>query len=115
MTDAKQKPRAGLIWRAESSGSVLKVRFEGALDIAVLTECVTGLADPLAGPERAVEFDMSALTFADSSALRFMLDTKQQCEEAEKRFVLTGVSRPLARLLEVSGLADWFETDTKRV
>ncbi len=115
MTDAKQKPRAGLVWRAEADGPVLKVRFEGALDIAVLTECVTGLAEPLSGPERAVEFEVSALNFADSSALRFLLDTKQQCEESGKRFVLTGESRALSRLLEVSGLTEWFETDPKRV
>jgi anti-anti-sigma factor len=111
MTDSKQKAAPGLIWHAEAVGSTLSVQFSGALDVAVLTECVRGLADPLSGPERTVSFDVSELNFADSSALRFLLDTKQQCEASGKRFVLKGDSRALSRLLEVSGLTDWFATE----
>ena len=108
LSKQQQQPVPPLTWRAAADGSTLTVRFSGALDIAVLTECVTGLAEPLAGPERTVEFDVSELTFADSSALRFLLDTKQQCEAESKAFRLVGESRALDRLLEVSGLSDWF-------
>ena len=111
--DGKARTPA-LVWRAEAIGSTLTVHFTGALDITVLNECVIGLADPLAGPEAVVEFDVSELTFADSSALRFLLDTKQQCEDAGKRFVLMGDSRVLSRLLEVSGLTDHFDTERER-
>jgi len=111
MNGAREKPGPTLSWRAEAIGSTLNVRFAGALDIAVLTECITGLAEPLAGPEATVEFDVSELTFADSSALRFLLDTKQTCEATGKRFVVVGESRALERLLEVSGLSDHFCMD----
>jgi anti-sigma B factor antagonist len=113
MTGAKEQAAPTLVWRAESLGSTLKVHFTGALDIAVLTECVTGLDEPLAGPERTVEFDVTDLNFADSSALRFLLDTKHRCDAAGKRFVLAGRSGALSRLLEVSGLNDVFERDAR--
>ncbi len=109
--EAKQKPRPALVWHAEAVGSTLNVEFSGALDVAVLTECVHGLAEPLGGPERKVAFDVSELTFADSSALRFLLDTKERCESSGKRFVLKGDSRALSRLLEVSGLSEQFVTE----
>jgi anti-anti-sigma factor len=115
MTDSKQQSRPSFFWRAEAIGPKLTVRFAGALDIAVLTECVTGLAEPLAGPESTVEFDAVELSFADSSALRFLLDTKQQCEAAGKEFVLAGRSRALSRLLEVSGLTEMFATNDGHV
>jgi len=115
MTGAREMPSPSLVWRAEAVGSKLNVRFAGALDIAVLTECVTALAEPLAGPEMTVEFDVGELTFADSSALRFLLDTKQACEAAGKRFVLVGESRALERLLEVSGLSDHFSVEGQSV
>jgi len=115
MTEAKEQVRPNLVWRAESAGATLTVRFAGALDIAVLTECVTGLAEPLSGPETTVEFDVSELTFADSSALRFLLDTKQTCEATGKRFLLVGESRALSRLLEVSGLTEQFTARDKDV
>lgn len=113
MTDAKDRV-SPLVWQAQANGRTLTVCFEGALDIAVLNECVIGLAEPLAGPEGTIEFDVSGLTFADSTALRFLLDTKQQCEGAGKRFVVTGDSPALSRVLEVSGLAEWFESESTR-
>ena len=95
MSEAKQQVNAAFLWHAEAIGPKLVVRFSGRLDVSVLNECVMGLAEPLAGPESIVEFDVAELTFADSTAMRFLLDSKQLCQDAGKRFVLRGDSRGL--------------------
>lgn len=99
----------GLSWSARSDGAVLTVSFIGDLDMAVVGECAAGLEEPLAGAERVIVIDLSRLAFADSTALRFLIDTKRLMEMKGKRLLLGGTSPAVTRLLEASKLTTWFD------
>jgi anti-anti-sigma factor len=96
-------------WIAEESDSTLFVRFKGELDLAVVDECAAGLDEPLMGPEASVVLDLGQLTFADSTGLRFLIDTKRRAESRGKRLLLSEVSEPMLKLFDVTGLTSWFE------
>ena len=95
-------------WQARVDGPVLKIRFEGDLDLSVFDECEAALEQPLAGPERTVLLDLSGLTFIDSTGLRVLIHIKQTTDVAGKRLLLSGVPGVVARVLEVSGVTSWF-------
>jgi anti-anti-sigma factor len=107
--DVRRDEEPGFSWLAEESGSMLSVSFRGALDLAVIDECRDGLEEPLAGPEQVILLDLGELTFADSTGLRFLIDTKRRTEAAGKRLLLGRVSPPVLKLLEMAGLTSWFE------
>ncbi len=96
-------------WIAEEKDETLVVRFRGELDLAVVDECAAGLEEPLNGPEQDIVLDLGELTFADSTGLRFLIDTKRRVESHGKRLVLSGVSEPMLKLFDVTGLTSWFD------
>ena len=96
-------------WTAEETGSTLVVRFKGELDLAVVDECAAGLEEPLEGPEQSIVLDLGDLTFADSTGLRFLIDTKRRAEARGKALLLSNVSDPMLKLFDVTGLTAWFD------
>ncbi|MCF3179956.1 anti-sigma factor antagonist [Streptomyces polychromogenes] len=60
---------------------------------AALAACRTGL-----------DIDLAGVTFCDSSGLHVLLDVDQLAVQAGKTLVLTALSRPVARLLHMSGV-----------
>jgi anti-anti-sigma factor len=107
--DAVRDVPSGLSWRAEpDGGSRLEVRFCGELDLAVIDECAAGLCEPLAGAERTIVFDLDELSFADSTGLRFLIDTKRNLEAMGKRLLLARVPVGVLKLFELAGLTNWF-------
>lgn len=99
----------GFSWIAEETGPTLLVRFKGELDLAVVDECAAGLEEPLDGPEESIVLDLGDLTFADSTGLRFLIDTKRRAESRGKRLLLSRVSGPMLKLFDVTGLTSWFD------
>ena len=99
----------GFSWIAEETGPMLVVRFKGELDLAVVDECAAGLEEPLDGPEESIMLDLGDLTFADSTGLRFLIDTKRRAESRGKRLLLSRVSDPMLKLFDVTGLTSWFD------
>src|SRR5919202_189512 len=59
-----------------------------------------------AGP---LVFDLSAVTFVDSSGLRELLRARMECDRRGGRLVLAGVPRTVARLLDLTGTTTMFE------
>jgi anti-sigma B factor antagonist len=49
--------------------------------------------------------DMAKVDFMDSSGLRVIIELHQRAEQASRRLFLRSPSQPVARLIEVSGLA----------
>jgi len=96
-------------WIAEEFGSMLSLSFRGALDLAVIDECAAGLEEPLNGSEQTILLDLSELEFADSTGLRFLIDTKRKTEASGKKLVIGRVSPPVLKLFEMAGLTSFFE------
>jgi anti-anti-sigma factor len=108
--DAARDDPVGLTWHARSNGdSRLDVTFCGALDLSVIEESAAGLQEPLEGAEQTIVFDLGELSFADSTGLRFLIDTKRRAEALGKRLLLGPVSAPVLKLFELSGLTNWFD------
>jgi len=67
--------------------------------------------DPLPGSSADVVIDLSAVGFVDSSGLRVLVEAHQRAEAEQRRLVLSGSSRPVRRLLEISGLMDYLNVE----
>ncbi|MEW2417032.1 STAS domain-containing protein [Streptomyces sp. NPDC046866] len=50
--------------------------------------------------------DLSEVTFCDTTGLHVMLDVDRPARQAGTSLVLTALSRPVARLLRLSGVQD---------
>lgn len=65
----------------------------------------------LAALDRPLRLDLAAVTFMDSSGLRVLIDTHQRTADTEHPLTLVRPSRPVTRLLEISGLTDHVHID----
>jgi anti-sigma B factor antagonist len=92
-----------------TSSSGLQLRGEiDAHSVAVLARHL----DPLPGTSVDVVIDLSAVGFVDSSGLRVLVEAHQRAEAEKRRLVLSGSSRPVLRLLEISGLMEYLNVET---
>jgi anti-sigma B factor antagonist len=62
----------------------------------------------------ALVIDLRDVTFIDSSALRELLNARESAARDGRRIVLSGVPATVARLLEMTGTAELFETAPTR-
>ena len=60
---------------------------------------------PLPG-EGDIDLDMAGVDFMDSSGLRVLIDVHQRAESEGRRLVIRRPSNTVARLIEISGLAN---------
>lgn len=95
-------------WSLEDSASTRTIRLHGELDLVAASQHRDDLLALVDSDAAAVVLAVEELSFADSTALRLFLDMKRIAEDRGKRFVLDGVSRPVARLLQVTGLTTHF-------
>jgi anti-sigma B factor antagonist len=68
--------------------------------------------DPLPGSSGDVVIDLSGVGFVDSSGLRVLVDAHQRAEAEARRLVLRGSTRPVLRLLEITGLMEYLNVET---
>jgi len=92
-----------------TSSSGLQLR--GEIDAHSVTVLVRHL-DPLPGSSGDVVIDLSAVGFVDSSGLRVLVEAHQRAEAEKRRLILSGASRPVMRLLEISGLMEYLNVET---
>ncbi|MFJ9625805.1 STAS domain-containing protein [Streptomyces sp. NPDC101181] len=97
MTEDRQSEPTGI----PAGTTVLRLRgeldFEDARSLTASVEAALG-EDP-----RVLAVDVSAVTFADSSMLRTLVETQQRMEAREGTMVLVGpLTPPLRRLLEIT-------------
>jgi anti-anti-sigma factor len=99
------------IFRASGSASngTYGLRFEGELDVANVPRCEALLPQWLDNRATVIELDLSKITFADSSALRFLVDLKRAADIVGKRLLVRDASDPVLRLFEMAGLTAWFD------
>ena len=82
----------------------------GEIDAHAVISLATYL-DPLPGTSGDVVIDLSGVMFVDSSGLRVLVEAHQRAEAEGRRLVLSGSTRPVLRLLEITGLMDYLHVD----
>ena len=97
------------VYEIQEVGSVLNIRMQGELDLAVVEECSLGLEEPLREAGRIVVLDVGGVTFVDSTGLNLLLRTKRTIDANGGRMLIARVSRPVLRLLEASGTLSIFD------
>ncbi|MFI1660439.1 STAS domain-containing protein [Streptomyces sp. NPDC020472] len=78
-------------------------RVSGEIDLDNAAEVREALTAALDASCSGLDVDLAALTFCDSAGLHVLLDVHQQALQAGKSLALTALSRPVARLLRITG------------
>ena len=79
------------------------VRLIGELDLAAVDAATEGIA-PLLDAPGSIEFDLSELSFMDSSGIRVLVQTKEALGDGEA-LVLSSPSDHVAKILEIAGIS----------
>jgi anti-sigma B factor antagonist len=87
-------------------GTIEVVRFAGELDIGRRAEIHDGLT--IGGAARAVLLDLSAVTYADSTALGELLRFKSDADERKVPVAIVIVAPQFDRLIRYAGLYEMF-------
>lgn len=93
----------------ERSGRRNTVRLAGELDLSAVRDHGDEIRAAVAGASGKVGLDLGAVTFADSTALRLLVDLRRESEDRGVRLVIVQISEPVARLFEAAGLLTWFD------
>ena len=88
------------------------VRTSGDLDLAAVEEFIEVVRVSL-GRCAAVELDLGEVTFIDSSGLGALVRLRKEAEAMGSSFYLREVSAATDRLLQLTGLGEYFETRTQ--
>ncbi|MFE7047643.1 STAS domain-containing protein [Streptomyces californicus] len=103
MTDERQ-PHA-----TEVPPGMTVLRFRGDLDFEDASSLAEAIQGALAENPRVLAIDVSAITFADSSMLRTLVETQQHIEDKSGTMVLVGpITPPMRRLLEITATDELF-------
>lgn len=78
-------------------------RVSGEIDMDDATDLREELTAALTASPSGLDVDLTAVTFCDSSGLHVLLDLNRLALDAGKSLVLTSLSRPVARLLSLTG------------
>jgi anti-sigma B factor antagonist len=100
----------GLSLRAATRDGVARLTVEGELDMAsspILERAVEGALESA----RAVELELSGVSFMDSTGLRTLLAIRRRLEEADCELRLIAVPPPVLRVLDVTRTASLFRLD----
>lgn len=101
----EQGVRAGLLSiRAQRRGDVHLIALEGELDLANAEALEGELERALAGGERAVVVDMTALTFIDSTGIALLIATVGRVEDSGRLRFVPSQAPAVVRVLEVTGV-----------
>ena len=95
--------------RLEIAGSSATLCLAGELDLAAADDvmALASAALHMAVLDELV-IDLSDVTFMDAAGLGTLLTARNLADKASVEFVLRGISDPLVRIFEITGLAEWF-------
>jgi len=88
----------------DRSGQHVTVYVDGELDACSSPELITTVLREVDRPATVVWLDLSAVTFCDLSALAAMNDLHQQVTSRGGRLGLHLPSRPVLRMIELTGI-----------
>jgi anti-anti-sigma factor len=82
------------------------VRVTGEIDLATATELRKRLTLVIAAGAGDLDLDLSDVTFLDCSGLAVLLAARQDLQGKQHRLIVRNPSKPVLRLLELSGVLD---------
>jgi anti-anti-sigma factor len=82
------------------------VRVTGDIDLATAPELGKRLTLVIAAGTGDVDLDLSDVTFLDCSGLAVLLAARQELKGEKHRLMVRNLSKPVLRLLELSGVLD---------
>lgn len=114
MSDPVQPP-VGFATRRESLGpNEWRVIVEGELDMASAEQLAVALEPLITTDGASIVLNLKGVSFMDSSGLRTIVRAANAAETRGGSLVLAGLSRAVARLLEVTGLIDQLQAADAR-
>ncbi|GLH94990.1 STAS domain-containing protein [Phytohabitans aurantiacus] len=94
----------------EQRGDVVVVAVGGELDMATAPQLQDQITDLLDKGRNRLVFDLSELSFCDSTGLSVFVRAKNSCDEAGGEVRIAAPQRGVLRILEVSGLVEVLNT-----
>jgi anti-anti-sigma factor len=95
-----------LVVRSQESDGKLVVSFSGELDLANAGTAESALDGSLADPSTPVIVDMRELEFIDSTGIALLVSTLSRSEDGTKVSFIPSDFPAVARVLELTGLAE---------
>lgn len=87
---------------------VVTVAVDGELDIATAPALESAVSDAFAHGG-AVELDLAAVPFIDSTGLRCLLNARRRAEQTGRRLTLRNVQGRVSHVLEMTGAEALFD------
>jgi anti-anti-sigma factor len=91
------------------TGEPRNIAVRGEVDLATASELEAVVRSALEEAADGVVLDLAQLTFIDSSGLRALVALAKDAESRRKSLALRNLPRHAQRVLELTGLGDWFE------
>lgn len=89
----------------------LVLRLEGEVDLATVPLISAAVDAGMAGGCTRLVFDLTGVTFMDSSGLQVLVSTRNALDGTGGEMVISALHPDLRRVFELSGLADAFTID----
>lgn len=89
-------------------GDTAVLAVKGEIDVSNVEEFGRNVDECLRTSCRVVSMDMAGLTFIDSSGLRIIVEANKRLRERDGQLVIKDPPAILRRIVEVSGLTDFF-------
>ena len=86
---------------------VMTVR--GDIDLASAPDFESCLRSALDGSPSSITIDLTGLTFIDSSGLRVLVSLSKEAQSRGATLGLRNIPRHAQRVLDITGLSEWFE------
>jgi anti-sigma B factor antagonist len=91
------------------AGAPRAVTVRGEVDLATASDLESFVRSALGEAPDGVVLDLAELTFIDSSGLRVLVALAKEAESRGTSLALHNLPRHAQRVLELTGLGDWFE------
>jgi anti-anti-sigma factor len=95
-----------------SAADAVHLNAAGEFDTANAADLESSVWGALRAQARFVDFDLTAVTFIDSTGLELLVRLQQQIDERRGRLRLYA-NLDIRRLLEISGLDEFFELENE--
>jgi anti-sigma B factor antagonist len=92
-------------------GAPLTVTVRGDVDLATAPDLEAKVREAFDQSPSSVVIDLAALSFIDSSGLRALVAVSNEARSRDLAIALRSVPRHAQRVLEMTGLSDWFDRD----
>jgi anti-sigma B factor antagonist len=86
---------------------VMTVR--GDIDLASAPDFESSLRSALDASPSSITIDLAGLTFIDSSGLRVLVSLSKEAQSRATTLGLRNIPRHAQRVLDITGLSEWFE------